>query len=174
MSDELAMVEAVLMLEVEPVEEAVLARNARIERKNLIPVLEKLVERYSHEKFGILPVKIADGWTFAPKESLWNRLKERYGRRREDRLSRAALETLSIVAYSQPITRAELENLRGVGSESVLRMLRERNLIADVGRKDAPGRPTLYGTTREFLKNFRLASIADLPKLNDVDQERFA
>jgi len=83
------------------------------------------------------------------------------------------METLSIVAYSQPITRAEIESIRGVSSDNMIRLLVSRNLVQEVGRKDAPGRPVQYGTTQDFLKVFRLSSIADLPKLDELDTERF-
>ncbi len=94
-------------------------------------------------------------------------------KKRENRLSRAAMETLSIVAYSQPITRSEIESLRGVSADNMIRQLLERGLIHEVGRKQAPGRPVQYGTTREFLEHFGLESIADLPKLDEIEQERF-
>jgi segregation and condensation protein B len=83
--------------------------------------------------------------------------------RLKSRLSRAAVETLVIVAYRQPISRPEIEQLRGVGSESVLTHLLERRLVRVVGRKAAPGRPVLYGTTREFLEHFGLRDLEDLP-----------
>ena len=81
--------------------------------------------------------------------------------------------SLSIIAYSQPITRAEIEGLRGVSADNMIRLLMERNLIKEVGKKDVPGKPTQYGTTKEFLKFFRLNSIADLPKLDQEEEERF-
>lgn len=167
-------VEAVLLLEVEPVELAVLARICGIKPQEAEQALAQIIQRYSAEDFGIIPVKIAGGWTFSPKEHLWNSLKGRYGRQNEAKLSRAALETLSIIAYSQPLTKAEVENLRGVGAEGMLRMLKDKGLIKEVGRKDTPGRPVLYGTTREFLKIFSLESIAELPKLNELDEEKFS
>jgi segregation and condensation protein B len=83
--------------------------------------------------------------------------------RLKTRLSRAAVETLAIVAYRQPISRPEIEQLRGVGTESVLTHLLERRLIRVVGRKETPGRPVLYGTTREFLERFGLNDVTDLP-----------
>jgi segregation and condensation protein B len=111
---------------------------------------------------------------FAPKRQLWESLKGRYGKRNDNRLSRAALETLSIIAYSQPVTRGEIENLRGVSADNMIRLLLARNLIREAGKKEAPGKPLQYGTTKEFLKLFRLSSIADLPKLEEEDRERFA
>ena len=172
--EEAAIIEAVLLLEVEPVEVSAISRITNLETKVVEEALQVLADLYSVEEHGIEPVRIAGGWSFAPKERHWNVLKARYGKQREDRLSRAALETLSIIAYSQPLTRVEIENIRGVGADGMIRLLKDKNLIREVGRKDTPGRPVLYGTTREFLKIFRLESIADLPKLDELDEKRFA
>ena len=116
---------------------------------------------------------VTGGWCITPKKEYWEVLKEFYGSKRDGKLSKSAMETLSIIAYSQPITRAEIESLRGVGVDNMIRLLIERNLIKEVGRKDAPGRPTQFGTTKEFLKLFRLNSIAELPKLDENEEERF-
>ena len=83
------------------------------------------------------------------------------------------METLSIIAYSQPITRAEIEAIRGVSADTMIRLLVEKELIKEVGRKDIPGKPVQFGTTKEFLKVFGLNSIADLPKMDETEQERF-
>jgi len=172
--NEAAIIEAILLLEVEPVEEAAIAKIAGLDADIVEAALKVLKERYAADEFGIEPTRVAGGWSFTPKERLWSVLKPRYGRHRDDRLSRAALETLSIIAYSQPLTRVEIENIRGVGAEGMIRALKDKNLIREVGRKDTPGRPVLYGTTREFLKVFRLESIADLPKLDELEERRFA
>jgi segregation and condensation protein B len=109
----------------------------------------------------------------SPKREYWENLKDSYGRKNETRFSKAALETLSIIAYSQPVTRSEVEAIRGVQADNMIHLLLEKELIREVGKKDAPGKPLQYGTTREFLKFFRLGSIADLPKLNENEAERF-
>ena len=173
-SREAAIVEAVLFLEGDPVDEASIARISGLARDVVDAALETLVSRYADPAHGIAPGRLADGWVLAPKDEIAPALKERYGKKREDRLSRAALETLSIIAYSQPLTKAEIENIRGVGAEGMVKLLRDKGLIREVGRKDTPGRPGLYGTTKEFLKIFRLESIADLPKLDETERERFA
>jgi segregation and condensation protein B len=116
---------------------------------------------------------MSGGIQFTPKEELRDFLKSRYGKRNENRLSRAALETLSIIAYSQPVTRGEIENIRGVSSANMVRRLQDRGLVKPVGKKDVPGKPLQYGTTREFLKSFRLRSISELPKLDELNQDRF-
>jgi segregation and condensation protein B len=135
--------------------------------------LELLQEVYREPTHGLEPIRSGGGWILAPKLELWESLKDRYGKKADSRLSRAALETLSIVAYSQPITRPEVEAIRGVSADGMIRFLLERGFIKEVGKKDAPGRPVQYGTTKEFLKYFRLGSIADLPKLDDLERERF-
>jgi len=108
-----------------------------------------------------------------PKREYWESLKDRYGKKNEGKISRAAMETLAIIAYSQPITKAEIKALRGVAPDNMIYLLLEKNLIREVGKKDIPGKPVQYGTTKEFLKLFRLNSIADLPKLGDSDRDRF-
>ncbi|MBQ6672630.1 MAG: SMC-Scp complex subunit ScpB, partial [Spirochaetales bacterium] len=100
-------------------------------------------------------------------------LRSCYGKKIDKRLSKAALETLAIVAYSQPITRGEITKIRGVVSDSIIRILRERDYIKVVGRKDVQGHPCLYGTTRKFLYTFKLESISELPKLSETDRLRF-
>ena len=83
------------------------------------------------------------------------------------------METLSIIAYSQPVTRVDIEGIRGVSADNMIRLLLEKELIKEVGKKDVPGKPTMYGTTKEFLKVFNLNSISDLPKLSEEEKERF-
>jgi len=170
---ETALCETILFLESEPITAKVLANKAQLADDVVEKCIEKLQEKYKAEDSGIELVMITGGWCLVPKKEYWSVLKEQYGSKREGRLSRSALETLSIIAYSQPITRAEIESIRGVGVDNMIRLLLERNLIKEVGKKEAPGRPTLFGTTKEFLRLFQLNSIAELPKLDEDDQERF-
>jgi segregation and condensation protein B len=170
---EAALVETVLFLESEPLDEGSLARITGLSRDVVERALEILVEDYSSPNRGLEPLRSGGGWILAPKAELWDCLKERYGKKNEGRLSRAAIETLSIIAYSQPITRSEVEAIRGVSADGMVRFLLEKEFIKEVGKKEAPGRPVQYGTTKEFLKYFRLGSIADLPKLDELERERF-
>ena len=119
-----------------------------------------------------IPARQFVGW-LGIGQSKFHDWKDRYGKRNENRLSRAALETLAIIAYSQPVTRGEIENLRGVSADGMIKLLATRNLIREVGKKDAPGKPVQFGTTKEFLKLFKLNSIADLPKLDETEHDRF-
>jgi segregation and condensation protein B len=168
-----ALIEAILFLEAEAIDEAALSRISSLSPEAVKDALEKLESRYSEPDSG-LELQVTSGrYMVFPKKILWETLKPRYGKKNENRLSRAAMETLSIVAYSQPITRAEVEAIRGTQADNMIRLLVEKNLIKEMGKKDVPGRPVQYGTTREFLKVFGLASIADLPKLDESEAERF-
>ncbi len=122
---------------------------------------------------GLELIMVAGGYLFTPKKDLAELLRPHYGKHHESRLSKAALETLAIIAYSQPVTRTEIESIRGVSADAMIRLLMSRNLIREVGKKDVPGKPVQYGTTKEFLIYFKLSSIADLPKLDEVETERF-
>ncbi|HKL84744.1 MAG TPA: SMC-Scp complex subunit ScpB [Treponemataceae bacterium] len=173
MEKETALIEAILFLENEPIDEASLVRIAGLSKDIVEKVLELLVERYSDEAYGIEIIQISGGWILNPKKELWESLKDKYGKKNDNKLSRAAMETLSIIAYSQPITRSEIEAIRGVSADNMIRLLGERNLIKEVGKKDVPGKPVQFGTTKDFLKVFRINSIADLPKLDEMESDRF-
>jgi segregation and condensation protein B len=168
-----ALIEAILFLEAEAVDEAALSRVSSLSREAVKEALEMLESRYAEPDSGLELQVISDRYMIFPKKILWETLKTRYGKKNENRLSRAAMETLSIVAYSQPITRAEVEAIRGTQADNMIRLLIEKNLIKEMGKKDVPGKPVQYGTTREFLKVFGLVSIADLPKLDESEAERF-
>ena len=170
---ETALIEAILFLEGEPIDEAGLCRISELSREVVDKVLGKLTEIYAAPGSGLELSRIGGGIVISPKKNYWDKLKERYGKKNESRLSRAAMETLSIIAYSQPVTRAEVEAIRGVQADNMIRLLLEKTLIREMGKKDVPGKPIQYGTTREFLKIFRLGSIADLPKLDESEAERF-
>jgi len=170
---EQALLEAILFLESEPVDIGTMVKLTDLSKEMVELAIEGLQERLKGEEYGLDLIHLAGGWVLTPKESLWQYLKERYGKKNDNRLSKAALETLSIIAYSQPITKSEIENIRGVAPDGMLKILLERNFIRVVGKKDAPGKPVQYGTTKDFLKTFRLSSISDLPKLDEKNQERF-
>ncbi|MBP1655531.1 MAG: scpB [Bacteroidetes bacterium] len=113
---------------------------------------------------------IAGGYQFAtlPEFGIW--LGRLVRERSKRKLSVSALESLAVIAYKQPVTKPEIEAIRGVNADYVLRTLMERNLVTIVGRASTPGRPLLYGTTREFLKHFGLNDLADLPKPREIDE----
>lgn len=170
---ETAIVEAVLFLESNPVTEKTISQIAELSEDVVRKCLENIKARTSEKSSGVELAMITGGWCLVPKKDVWNTLRERYGSKSEGRLSRSALETLSIIAYSQPITRAEIEAIRGVSADNMIRLLVDRDLIKEVGKKDVPGKPIQFGTTKEFLKLFHLNSIADLPRLDESEEERF-
>ncbi len=173
MDEEKALIEAILFLEIDPVDMKTLSKISGLSREQVEEVIRELRADLDTEHRGLELVTIDGAVQLSPKKILWPRLRGRFGKKREGRLSRAAMETLSIIAYSQPITRSEIESLRGVTADNMIRQLLDRNLIREVGRKHAPGRPVQFGTTRDFLEHFGLESIADLPKLDEIEQERF-
>ena len=145
-------------------------RPERIDQDLVLHGIEFLNREFeaTHRAFRI--VKVAGGYQFAtlPKHGVWlgRMVKERSKRK----LSVSALESLAVIAYKQPVTKPELEAIRGVNADYVLHSLLERNLVAIVGRAATPGRPLLYGTTKEFLKHFGLNDLADLPKPREIDE----
>lgn len=173
LDSETALLETVLFLESEPQNVANLSRITQMSEDVVNECLGQLKEKYSNADSGIELNQIIGGWMLTPKKDCFDLVKERYGKKNEGRLSKAAIETLSIIAYSQPITRAEIESIRHVSADNMMRILLERNFIKEVGKKDVPGKPVMYGTTKDFLEFFHLQSIADLPQLDVKESERF-
>lgn len=173
LSQDARMVEVILFLENEPVDREKLERMTGLGGKELDAAVSELGEHYNLYMHGLTVNENPGGFLLTPSSDLYDKLRSCYGKKVERRLSKAALETLSIVAYSQPITRREIDNIRGVSSDTIVKLLREREYIKVVGRKDVVGHPCLYGTTRKFLYEFHLSSISELPRLSEIDEERF-
>ncbi|NOZ87906.1 MAG: SMC-Scp complex subunit ScpB [Deltaproteobacteria bacterium] len=131
--------------------------------------IDTITGDYSHGDRGIILKEVAGGWRFRtnPANKEWVR---KFLSARPQRLSRAALETLSIIAYRQPVIRAEIEEIRGVDSSGAIKTLLERGLLRILGRKDEVGRPLIYGTSREFLEFFGLKDLKGLPTLKDLEE----
>lgn len=170
---ETALIEAILFLENEPMDLKSLSKISGIGEEPLKEILDQLGQALDNPAHGLCLEKVADAYLLTPKKVLWDYLKQHYAKKQTEKISRAAMEALSIIAYAQPITRAELDSLRGVSSQNVIRQLLQKELIKEVGKKDVPGKPPQYGTTKEFLKLFRLKSISDLPKLDEQEADRF-
>lgn len=136
-------------------------------KDEIAAALETLRADYSER--GVELVRIAGGYRFFSREEYAGWASKVIPAEQEPRLTRAALETLSIIAYRQPITRVEIEEIRGISSTGVIRTVLERGLIEVKGRKEVIGRPKLYGTTRVFLDYFGLVSLEDLPGLPEAD-----
>jgi segregation and condensation protein B len=139
-----------------------------MERMAVHQTLEELAAEYTEQGRGFQLTEIAEGWQLATRPQYANVIRKMNRSKVANRLTRPALETLAIMAYRQPITKAEVEGIRGVNSDGVINSLLERRMIRTVGRKDVVGRPLLYGTTREFLQAFGLKDLVELPKLTEL------
>ena len=133
--------------------------------------IAELKEEYDEASRGFMIIEVANGFQMATRAEYAHWLTKLYKGKKERFLSKSSLETLSIVSYRQPITRAEIEAIRGVNVDGVIKTLLDRNLIKIVGKKEVPGRPMLYGTTKRFLEYFGLKALEDLPGLPDSDPE---
>ncbi len=173
LSEDAKIVETVLFIENTPLSRERISQLTGVEEEDVVDALRELQENYKERNSGLFLLEEEDLYSFQPVSELYPRLRQSYGRKVDRRLSRAALETLSIVAYSQPITRSEIDKIRGIQSDSIVRLLRERDYIKVNGRADKPGHPCLYCTTRKFLYEFKLKSIAELPKLSEADRLKF-
>lgn len=132
--------------------------------------VDTLNERYESCHSALAIIEVAGGFQMVTRPEFADYVAQLYKSRQSHRLTQKALETLAIIAYKQPITKLEIEHIRGVNVDSVIRTLIERNLITVVGREKAPGNPLLYGTTKDFLEYFGLNSLKDLPKLKEIDE----
>lgn len=164
------LLEAYLFVASDPVTPADAGRLLGVSPAAVEEALEDIVNAYARRiNSGLHVVRIAGGYQMATRPALAEgvaRLLAAPGGK--SRLSKPALETLAIVAYQQPVTQAEIEAVRGVSADGVLKTLGERGLVAETGRKEVPGRPILYGTTADFLHYFGLHSLEDLPPLDDI------
>jgi segregation and condensation protein B len=133
-------------------------------------VIEELKKEYETSRRGMRITEIAGGFQMITATDFAVFLKKLYKERRVERLSRQALETLAIIAYKQPLTRMEIEAIRNVNVDNMITNLAEKNLIRISGRKKAPGRPFVYGTTKQFLEHFGLKSLDELPKIEELAQ----
>ena len=133
--------------------------------------LAELAAEYQEQGRGFALKEIAGGFQILTHESLSESLKRFYTSREKKKLSPAGLETLSVVAYKQPVTKADIEFIRGVNVDGPLKTLLEKNLIKIAGRKEVPGRPILYGTTKDFLSHFGLNSLQELPPLSEFTEK---
>ncbi len=138
--------------------------------RDITSAIARLNEQYEQTGRSFRIEELAGGWQMMTLPRFAGVLANLHKSRTQAKLSPAALETLAIVAYKQPILRAEIETIRGVASGEVLRSLMERRLVKIVGRADEIGRPMLYGTTKVFLEMYGLASLKDLPKVEDLKQ----
>lgn len=144
----------------------------QIDKKTVRKIIYKMIDDYRNSNRGIIVREIDNGFQLCTRVELYDYIAKLFEPRQRQGLSQAAYETLAIVAYNSPVTRAKIEKIRGVNSDSAIERLIERSLIREAGRLDAPGKPLIYETTEEFLRSFGFRSKADLPVI-DADQMSF-
>lgn len=166
-----AIIEAILFASGKEVEIEKLMSVLELSRKEIELIVGQMRLEYQEKNHGIEIIKVNNCYQMTTKKELFDYIYPLFDNRAKPNLSSAAMETLSIIAYNPKITRAEIDNIRGVSTDGVLYKLQEYNLIEDAGKMDAPGRPTMYRVTNEFLKTFGLSSLDDLPELPKIKEE---
>lgn len=168
-----AIFEAILFAMGDAVEVEKLAAAAGVSVDDAQKILYRMMEQYQNENRGIRLIELDHSFQLCTKNELYEYLIRVAKQPRKIVLTDVVLETLSIIAYKQPITKLEIEKIRGVKSDHAVNRLVEYNLVRELGRLDAPGRPLLFGTTEDFLRHFGIKSLDDLPMLNPVQMEDF-
>lgn len=158
--------EAILLVVEEPVSANTLAQVLEIAEHEIVAALRLLRREYLDRGHGFVLREVGGGWRLYTAPQAADYVERWVTRGRSGNLSRAALETLAIVAYKQPVTRATISQIRGVDADGAVRTLLSRDLVEAVGREDAPGQPVLYATTTAFLEQIGLGSVAELPALS--------
>ncbi|MEK6525979.1 MAG: SMC-Scp complex subunit ScpB [Nitrospirota bacterium] len=166
-----ALLEALLFVSHEPVAvDRLVAVLGGTPKSEVRQALQHLGEDFDRQGRGLQLVEVAGGFQLATRPDYAPWIKRLDKTKWVPKLSRSALESLAIIAYKQPVVRADIEQIRGVETSSVLRTLLERKLVRMVGRKDAPGRPIMYGTTKYFLQHFGLRDLSELPPLREFKE----
>lgn|GEM_PF-486204 len=167
------LLEALLFLSSEPIKLSSLAKSSGVEKTDARELLDELILDYQEKEGGFLLREIAGGYQFITNQLYSDALSNIFKDKKRETLSRGTLDTLAIVAYKQPITLTELDEIRGVSSRAMVASLISKKLVKAVGQKEVPGRPTLYGTTNDFLLHFGLSKLADLPTPVEVKELKF-
>ena len=165
-----AVVEALLFASSKPLPLDILKEASGLEKADLKKILNSLAEEFASGNRGFTLEEVAGGFQLRSDPRFSDQIGKLFASRSRRRMTRSSLETLSIIAYRQPVARAEIEHIRGVDSGAVLKTLLSLTMIRILGRKEAPGRPILYGTTREFLEYFGLRDIESLPTLEEITE----
>lgn len=168
-----AIIEAVLFTMGESVELGKLAEVIELDKKETKKILEEMMEEWNNADRGVAIIELDGAYQMCTKSEMYEYLIKIAKQPKNRVLTDVLLETLSIIAYKQPVTKAEIEKIRGVSCDHAVSKLVEYNLVCELGRLDAPGRPLLFGTTEEFLRSFGVNSIDNLPILSQVQLEEF-
>ena len=171
MGERSSIIESILFAAGEPVAIDIIASLLGVSIEEAKKELEVLSEEYKKPSRGIMLRRIRDSYLLCTKEENYDYVRRSAEPKRQQDLSKAAYETLAVIAYNQPATKARVDSIRGVSSDKAIQTLLEKELICEAGRLDAIGRPILYEVTEEFLKSFGLDSLEELPMLEVIEQE---
>ena len=163
-----SIIEGILFTFGEAVEPSRIAKALEVETKDVVKALEHMKETWAEEGRGVQLTELDGSYQMCTKPELYEYLIRMAKQPRKQVLTDVLLETLSIIAYKQPITKSEIEKIRGVSSDQAVSKLEEESLVTELGRLDAPGRPMLFGTTEEFLRTFGVQGIEELPSVDPV------
>ena len=166
-------IEAVLFVMGDSVELSKIASAIEHDEDTTRKIIHRMMDKYESEDRGIRIIELEDAFQMCTKKEMYEYLIRVAKQPKKYVLTDVLLETLSIIAYKQPVTKLEIEKIRGVKSDHAVNKLVEYNLVCECGRLDAPGRPILFGTTEEFLRRFSVQSVEDLPSLNPEQMENF-
>ena len=169
----MAAIEAVLFTMGDSVEASRLAQALELPEEELHGIIAQMMSAYEEEDRGIRIIRLENSYQLCTKKEYYDTLIRIARIPRKISLTDVLLETLAIVAYKQPVTKLEIEKIRGVKSDHAVNKLVEYELVAEIGRKDAPGRPILFGTTENFLRHFGVDSVDDLPVIDPLRREDF-
>ena len=168
-------IESLLFVSGNPLTAKDISNALNIEIDLILEILKEMISKYElDEERGIKLISINKEYQFVSKAENSDYIQKLLRKNKRQSLSQASLESLAIVAYKQPITRIDIDEIRGVKSDSAIQRLIERDLIKEIGRLDVPGRPILYGTTEEFLRQFGLKELKELPSLDFYNDENEA
>lgn len=162
--------EAVFFLSNEPVSINFFVKSFMVDPTQAKIIIDTLVDDYEERDGGIRLAELSNGYQLVTNARYAEQLRHALGLKKRESLSKAMLETLSIIAYKQPLVLADIDELRGASSRMMVANLMKRNLVKPVGRMDLPGRPLAYGTTDEFLRYFGLNKLSDLPRLSEIKE----
>lgn len=168
-----AAIEAILFAMGESVELSKIAAAIELDKETTKKIIHQMMEEYQDTNRGIRILELEDSYQLCTKSELYEYLIRVAKQPKKITLTDVVMETLSIIAYKQPITKLEIEKIRGVKCDHAVNKLVEYNLVKELGRLDAPGRPLLFGTTEDFLRHFGVHSLEDLPVINPVQVEDF-
>ena len=166
-SDLEAIIESILFISSDAVALGDIADAIEMDKATTKAIISSMADRLVQEKRGIQIIEVDGAYQMTTAPWCFEYIKRIYMKAQRQALSQTLLETLAIIAYKQPITKSQIEEIRGVNSDHAVNRLVEKKLVCEVGRLDSPGKPVLFGTTREFLRYFGFTSVDELPALND-------